>query len=131
MIINQKPGPLSFLTVAVMVFLISTGNLYGQGCIVARSSSNIGGPETEGGFQYARGRQLLTGTVGKAIRRDRTVSYPDSVYGSHGDAAFADYLWLASYSVRFGGRQHTTHHDMQDQSAKPGAANGSAHGASD
>ena len=85
----------------------------------------------EAGFQYARGRQLFTGTVGKAILRDRTRSYPDRVYGTHGDAAFADYLWLASYSVRFGGRQRATHHDMQDQSAKPGAANGGAHGASD
>jgi len=85
----------------------------------------------EAGFQYARGRQLFTGTVGKAILRDRTRSYPDRVYGTHGDAAFADYLWLASYSVRFGGRQHKTRHDMQDQSAKPGVANGTAHGASD
>jgi hypothetical protein len=83
------------------------------------------------GFQYARGRQLFTGTVGKAILRDRTRSYPDRVYGAHGDAAFADYLWLASYSVRLGGRQHGTHHGMQDQSAKPGAVNGAAHGASD
>jgi hypothetical protein len=85
----------------------------------------------ETGFQYARGRQLFTGTVGKAILRDRTRSYPDRVYGAHGDAAFADYLWLASYSVRFGGRQRATHHDMQDQSAKPGVASDSAHGASD
>jgi hypothetical protein len=83
------------------------------------------------GFQYAHGRQLFTGTVGKAILRDRTRSYPDRVYGAHGDAAFADYLWLASYSVRFGGRQHATHHDMPDSSAKPGAATGAAHGASD
>ncbi len=64
----------------------------------------------ETGFQYARGRQLVTGTVGKAIRRDRTRSYPDRIYGNHGDAAFADYVWLASYSVRFGGKQHTPHH---------------------
>jgi hypothetical protein len=85
----------------------------------------------EAGFQYARGRQLFTGTVGKAILRDRTRSYPDRVYGTHGDAAFADYLWLASYSVRFGAPQRRTHHDMQDQSAKPGAATGGAHGASD
>ena len=85
----------------------------------------------ETGFQYGRGRQLFTGTVGKAILRDRTRSYPDRVYGSHGDAAFADYLWLASYSVRFGGRQHATHHDMPESSAKPGAATGAGHGASD
>ena len=58
----------------------------------------------ETGLQYARGRHLVAGSVGKAILRDRTRSYPDRVYGNHGDAAFADYLWLASYSVRFGGR---------------------------
>ena len=29
---------------------------------------------------------------------------PTAWIGSHGDAAFADYLSLASYSVRFGGR---------------------------
>jgi hypothetical protein len=77
----------------------------------------------ETGIQYAHGRQLLTASVGKAILRDRTVSYPDSVYGTHGDAAFADYLWLASYSVRFGGRQRGAHHDMpKDSSAISGAA---------
>lgn len=64
----------------------------------------------ETGFQYARGRQLMAFTVGKAIHRDRTVSYPDSVYGTHGDAAFADYVWLGSYSVRFGGRHPMNHH---------------------
>ena len=68
----------------------------------------------ETGFQYARGKQLFTATVAKAIMRDRTQSYPDTVYGSHGDAAFADYVWLASYSVRFGGRGHAAHHDMPD-----------------
>lgn len=66
----------------------------------------------ETGLQYVRGRQFFSATVAKAFLRDRTRSYPDTVYGTHGDAAFADYVWLASYSVRFGGRQHITHHDM-------------------
>ncbi len=35
---------------AAITFLISSGKLYAQGCIVARSSSSIGGPETEGGY---------------------------------------------------------------------------------
>ena len=35
---------------AAVTFLISSGKLYAQGCIVARSSSSIGGPETEGGY---------------------------------------------------------------------------------
>src|SRR5258708_8400795 len=38
------------LAVAAMVFLIPAGELYGQGCIVARSSSISGGPETAGGY---------------------------------------------------------------------------------
>ena len=67
----------------------------------------------EMGFQYVHGRHLFTGTYGRAIRRDRTRSYPDRVYGSHGDAAFADNLWLASYSVRFGGRRHKVQVDPQ------------------
>jgi hypothetical protein len=84
----------------------------------------------ETGFQYVRGRHLFTATVGKAIRRDRTVSYPDSVYGTHGDAAFADYIWLASYSVRFGGRHQASHHpdNSRDQSTTPAAGASSAHG---
>jgi hypothetical protein len=85
----------------------------------------------EAGLQYQRGRQLFTGTVGRAILRDRTRSYPDRVYGSHGDAAFADYLWLASYSVRFGGH-HRMHHDMPDTGkATPAPGQLPAHGAMD
>jgi hypothetical protein len=67
------------------------------------------------GFQYSRGTSVLTFSVGKAIRRDRTRSVPDRILGTHGDAAFADYLWLASYSFRFGGRHGGAHHSM-DQS---------------
>ena len=53
------------------------------------------------GGQYVRGHNILTAGVYKAVHRDRTVSYPDSVYGSHGDAAFAQYVWLASWTHRF------------------------------
>jgi hypothetical protein len=53
------------------------------------------------GAQYSRGANILTAGIYKAVRRDRTVSYPDSVYGSHGDAAFAQYVWLASWTHRF------------------------------
>ena len=52
-------------------------------------------------LQYVRTRNILTFQVGKAMYRDRVKSYPDEVYGTHGDAAFADYLWLASYTYRF------------------------------
>jgi len=53
------------------------------------------------GVEYVHGSNLLTAGVFKAVRRDRTVSYPDSVYGTHGDAAFAQYVWLASITHRF------------------------------
>ncbi len=53
------------------------------------------------GAEYARGSNILTAGVYKAIHRDRTVSYPDAVYGQHGDAAFAQWVWLASWTHRF------------------------------
>jgi hypothetical protein len=51
--------------------------------------------------QYGRGSNILSASVFKAIHRDRTRSVPDEVYGKHGDAAFAQYVWLASYTHRF------------------------------
>lgn len=51
---------------------------------------------------------------GTALLRDRTRSYPDCVYGTHVDAAFADFLWLASYSVRFGGPNFHAHQTISD-----------------
>lgn len=53
------------------------------------------------GAEYSRGSNILQFGVYKAIHRDRTVSHPDEVYGTHGDAAFAQYVWLASVTHRF------------------------------
>jgi hypothetical protein len=53
------------------------------------------------GGQYVWHHEILTAGVYKAVHRDRTVSYPDTVYHSHGDAAFAQYVWLASWTHRF------------------------------
>jgi len=53
------------------------------------------------GLEYVHGKNLITAGVYKAVHRDRTSSYPDSVYGTHGDAAFAQYVWLASVTHRF------------------------------
>ena len=53
------------------------------------------------GIEYAHGTNLLQAGVYKAVHRDRTTSYPDSVYGTHGDAAFAQYVWLAGWTHRF------------------------------
>lgn len=55
----------------------------------------------EPGFQYFHGGHTFSASVGKAMYRDRTKSVPDVMLNGHGDAAFADYVWLASYSFRF------------------------------
>jgi hypothetical protein len=55
----------------------------------------------EPGVQYYRGRSVLTASFGRAIYRNRTRSVPDVISGGHGDAAFADWVWLASYTFRW------------------------------
>jgi hypothetical protein len=54
----------------------------------------------EPGIQYARNGNVLTLTIARAIFRDRTRSVPDVLTGGHGDAAFANWVWLASYTFR-------------------------------
>jgi hypothetical protein len=54
----------------------------------------------EPGIVYARGRNMIQASVGKAVYRNRTRSVPDKILGTHGDAAFADYVWLLSYTFR-------------------------------
>lgn len=63
----------------------------------------------EPGFVYARGRNMIQASVGKAMYRDRTRSVPDKILGTHGDAAFADYVWLVSYSFRLPSKGSTEH----------------------
>ena len=61
----------------------------------------------EPGVQYYHGGSTFTASIGRAIYRNRTRSVPDIISGGHGDAAFADWVWLASYSFRFNTRhQH-------------------------
>lgn len=66
----------------------------------------------EPGVQYVRGKSMFSAQIARALYRNRTVSVPDALTGGHGDAAFADWVWLASYSYRFsrpgmgGGHQH-------------------------
>jgi hypothetical protein len=67
----------------------------------------------EPGVQYYYHGNAFSVSVGKAMYRDRTISVPDALVGGHGDAAFADYVWLASYSFRFDPfhkRPMATHH---------------------
>jgi hypothetical protein len=55
----------------------------------------------EPGAQYYHGRSVFTASFGRAIYRNRTRSVPDVISGGHGDAAFADWVWFASYSFRW------------------------------
>jgi hypothetical protein len=54
----------------------------------------------EPGVQYARNGNVLSITIARAIFRDRTRSVPDVLTGGHGDAAFANWVWLADYTFR-------------------------------
>lgn len=60
----------------------------------------------EPGFVYAHGGSMIEASVGKAVYRDRTRSVPDKMLGTHGDAAFADYVWLLSYTYRLPAKGH-------------------------
>ena len=53
------------------------------------------------GIMYSRGRNTWSVSAPIAVRRDRTENVNDAARGSHGDAAFADYLLLVGYSRTF------------------------------
>jgi hypothetical protein len=55
----------------------------------------------EPGVRFSLGHNLLSASVGRAIWRARVKSVPDIMEGSHGDAAFADWVWSASLTRRF------------------------------
>ncbi len=77
----------------------------------------------EPGVQYVHGKSLFSAQVGRALYRNRTVSFPDALTGGHGDAAFADWVWLASYSYRFSRPGHAApHHPTTDPASQPMAA---------
>lgn len=52
------------------------------------------------GIIYAHKNMMIQASVGKALYRDRTRSAPDNILGTHGDAAFADYVWFLNYTYR-------------------------------
>ncbi len=76
----------------------------------------------EPGVQYVHGKSLFSAQVGRALYRNRTVSVPDALTGGHGDAAFADWVWLASYSYRFSRPRPSTQHHPADPASQPMAA---------
>jgi hypothetical protein len=53
------------------------------------------------GVQYMRGKDMWSLSVGIAVRRDRTRSVSDIRDNTHGDAAFADSVFMAGYSRSF------------------------------
>ena len=58
------------------------------------------------GFVYTRGSSMLQFSVGKVLIRDRTKSVPETINGVHeGDAAFANYVWMAAYTLRIPGKR--------------------------
>jgi hypothetical protein len=52
-------------------------------------------------YSMKNGHDLITANIDRAIYRNRIASVPDMQLGGHGDAAFADWLWLASFQHRF------------------------------
>ena len=56
----------------------------------------------EPGFSYARGADVFSFEVPIAYYRNR---FPNPYTGSSGDATFPNYIFLASYSRRFGGKE--------------------------
>jgi hypothetical protein len=52
------------------------------------------------GIIYSHKTSMLQASIGKALYRDRTKSVPDKILGTHGDAAFADYVWFLNYTYR-------------------------------
>ena len=59
------------------------------------------GLDTKSALEIVRVLNREDAQVAAAVYRDRTHSVPDELTNAHGDAAFADYVWLASYSYRF------------------------------
>ena len=52
-------------------------------------------------YSFHGGKDLITANVDRAVYRNRIASVPDMQLGTHGDAAFADWVWLASFQHRF------------------------------
>jgi thiol-disulfide isomerase/thioredoxin len=67
------------------------------------------------GFIYTHGNHMLQFSVGKLIIRDRTKSVPEKINGVHeGDAAFADYVWMAGYTLRLPARKSRAEEPAQN-----------------
>jgi cytochrome oxidase Cu insertion factor (SCO1/SenC/PrrC family) len=91
------------LTLALRVEGVPAHNLIGNDLGFRRPGFGVA---LTPGFIYTSGRHMLQFSVGKVLIRDRTKSVAEEVNGAHeGDAAFANYVWMASYTVRVPGRK--------------------------
>ena len=86
----------------------------------------------EPGVQYARHGNVFTLAIARAFYRDRTISVPESLTKQQSDAEFANWVWLASYTFRAGGRHPAASHDSAPgMNAHPAATNAAVKGGSE
>ncbi len=72
------------------------------------------------GFIYTRGNHMFQVSIGKVLIRDRTKSVPEQINGVHeGDAAFANYVWMAGYTLRLPGKKGSAETAAVRPAAKP------------
>lgn len=78
------------------------------------------------GVIYTRGHHMLQFSVGKVMIRDRTKSVAEEINGVHeGDAAFANYVWMAGYTLRMPGRKNSVEKLTESNSSRSPRANAS------
>jgi cytochrome oxidase Cu insertion factor (SCO1/SenC/PrrC family) len=86
------------LTLALRVEGVPAHNLIGNDLGFRRPGFGLA---LTPGFIYTHGPHMLQFSVGKVLVRDRTKSVPEQINGVHeGDAAFANYVWMAAYTLR-------------------------------
>ena len=85
------------LTLGVRDEGVPAANIIGNDLGFRRSGFSV---NLNPGFIYTRGNHMLQASVGKAMFRDRTQSAAEKINGTHGDAGFANYVWLAAYTLR-------------------------------
>jgi len=74
------------------------------------------------GFIYTRGNNMIQFSVGKVLIRDRTKSVPEQINGVHeGDAAFANYVWMAGYTIKMPGKKSGEEAVSSNRSKTPAA----------
>jgi hypothetical protein len=79
----------------------------------------------EPGIQYVHKANMFSITIARAIYRDRTKSVPDDLTGGHGDAAFANWVWLASYTFRLPHLDHNANGNAHRSTSSPVVTPGS------